>query len=234
MKPAIIVMAKAPRPGEVKTRLSPYIKPEEAAALAACFAQDTVHAARKLAEEVVIAFAPSDGQAEMEALLGVELHWTAQRGADLGERMQNACEDAAALGFGPLLLLGTDSPTFPPCAVRRAFELLAEHDIVFGPAEDGGYWCLGLRHPVPALFEGIAWSTSKVLHQTLTRAGDLGLRPMIVDTWYDVDTAADLAYLCSDPSLAERAPITAAFSGVLSESKDGHSEPSDEHHETSA
>jgi rSAM/selenodomain-associated transferase 1 len=220
VKPAIIIMAKAPRPGQVKTRLSPYILPEEAAALAACFAQDTVKAARKLADEVVIAFAPRDGQEELEVMLGVGLHWTAQRGADLGERMQNACEDAAALGFGPLLLLGTDSPTFPPCAVRRAFELLEEFDVVFGPAEDGGYWCVGLRQPLPGLFEGITWSTSTVFAQTLTRAQELDLSSMIVDTWYDVDTPADLAYLCSDPSLAERAPITAAFS--------------DERHETSA
>jgi len=212
MKLAIIVMVKAPRPGQVKTRLSPYIQPEEAAALAACFAQDTINSVRKLTETILIAYSPVDGQEELETLLGERLHWTAQRGKDLGERMQNACEDAAALGFGPLVLLGTDSPTFPTYAVRRAFELLEEFDVVFGPAEDGGYWCVGLRQPLPGLFEGITWSTSTVFAQTLTRAQELDLSCMVVDTWYDVDTPADLAYLCSDPSFAERAPITAAFS----------------------
>ena len=204
-------MVKAPRPGQVKTRLSPLVSPEVAAALAACFAHDTVNAARKLSERVLVAYSPRDGREDLEPLLGDGLHWTAQRGEDLGERMRHAAEDATALGFGPLLLLGTDSPTFPPAEARAALALLETAEVVLGPAEDGGFWCLGIQKPVPSLFDGVPWSSPATFLATLGRANTLGLSVSTVGGWYDIDSPSDLDYLHSDPFLTERAPITAAF-----------------------
>lgn len=207
----IVVMVKAPRPGQVKTRLSPLVSPQEAAALAACFAQDTVNAARKLSERVLVAYSPADGREDMEPLLGDGLRWTAQRGETLGERMRYAAEDATALGFGPLLLLGTDSPTFPPAEARAALALLDTTQVVLGPAEDGGFWCLGLQKPSPALFDGVPWSSPTTFLATLDRADSLGLSVSTVGGWYDIDSPSDLDYLHSDPFLRERAQVTAAF-----------------------
>lgn len=204
-------MAKAPRAGSAKTRLTPPLIPAAAADLAACFVQDTVCAARRLASAVMIAYTPDDSRAELEALLGPSRYWTAQRGADLGARMHHAAVDAAAEGIRPLALLGTDSPTFPPEAITELFARLRDHDLVVGPAEDGGCWCLGLRRPLPGLFDGIAWSIATVCEDLLARAAGRRLRFARVASWYDVDTAADLARLCGDPLLAERAPITAAW-----------------------
>ena len=126
--------------------------------------------------------------------------------------MHNAAAFARrALDAGPVVLLGTDSPTFPPDAVTCAFALLQTHDLVLGPADDGGYWCVGLRNPVPGLFDDIAWSTETVLAQTLESAARRGLTMATVASWYDVDTPADLRRLQNDPTLPERGPVTAAW-----------------------
>jgi rSAM/selenodomain-associated transferase 1 len=205
----IIVMVKAPRAGGVKTRLTPPLAPKDAAELAACFVRDTVREARPLADAVMVAYAPEDGRADLEALLGPDLYWMPQRGADLGARMHHAAVSATAVGLGPVVLLGADSPTFPSVAVTEAFALLRDRDLVLGPAADGGCWCLGLRRPFPGLFDGIAWSTAAVCDQILVNAALLGLRMAQVAFWYDVDSEVDLARLRDDPLLSARAPITA-------------------------
>jgi rSAM/selenodomain-associated transferase 1 len=210
-RPGIIVMVKAPRAGDVKTRLTPPLAPAAAAELAACFVRDTVRAARQLVNVVMVAYAPKDGRADLEALLGADLYWTPQRGANLGARMHHAAVSATAVGLGPLVLLGADSPTFPPGAVTEAFARLRDHDLVLGPAADGGCWCVGLRRPLPGLFEGITWSTATVSDDLLASAARGGLRIARVASWYDVDTAVDLARLRQDPLLSTRAPLTAAW-----------------------
>jgi rSAM/selenodomain-associated transferase 1 len=210
-RPGIVVMVKAPDAGNVKTRLTPPLPPEAAAELAACFVRDTVRAARRLVDAVMVAYAPDEGRAHLEALLGPDLYWTPQRGASLGARMHHAAVSATAAGLGPLVLLGADSPTFPPGAVTEAFARLHDHDLVLGPAADGGCWCLGLCRPLPGLFEGIAWSTATVCDDLQSSVTRRGLRIARVASWYDVDTAVDLARLGDDPLLSTRAPLTAAW-----------------------
>ncbi len=194
----VIVMAKAPRAGEAKTRLAPPLTLAESAHLAGCFAQDTVALARGLAPQVMVAYAPDDARALLTPLLPDGLLWTAQRGPDLGARITGAIADAAAQGCAPFLVLGTDSPTLPREYARAALRALTvgEADIALGPTEDGGYYLLGLSHPPAAeLFQEIVWSSAQVYQQTAANAACLGLRLAELPRWYDVDTAADLMRL---------------------------------------
>ena len=99
----------------------------------------------------------------------------------------------------PCLILGTDSPHLPLAVLHQALNALNIYDVVLGPAEDGGYYLIGLSKPCPALFEGIAWSTDQVLAQTLACAQSQALTAHLLPSWYDIDTVADLRRLMSDP-----------------------------------
>lgn len=220
--PAVIVMAKAPRAGEAKTRLAPPLTREEAARLAACLFADTVSLALGSGAAVVVAYAPADGRPSLEGALraasGEEmlggLLWLEQRGDDLGERMEGVVGCAYAQGFGPLLLVGADSPTLPPSFLTRALEGLAggRADVALGPTEDGGYYAVGVREPAAGLFDSVEWSTPRAYAQTARNAARLGLRLLELPPWYDVDTPADLARLraelAADVGARRRVPST--------------------------
>jgi rSAM/selenodomain-associated transferase 1 len=218
-QPAVIIMAKGPRAGEAKTRLAPLLSAEESAALAGCLFADVAACARKIAPEVIVAYAPAGGRELLEPLLppGAAAWWLEQRGADLGERLSFVLERAWAAGFGPLVVLGSDSPTLPPEYVAEAFGALAtgDHDIVLGPTDDGGYYLVGLRAPAPRLFERIEWSTPRAYQQTADNAARLKLRLRELPRWYDVDTPSDLlrlrAELVRDGEARNRAPATHAW-----------------------
>ena len=209
-------MVKAPVAGSVKTRLVPPLTPQSAAELAAAFVQDAVRNAGQIAG-VLIAYSPIDGKDLLEPLLPDDLHWTAQRGRDLGERMSAAMTDAAALGFSPLVVIGTDSPTLSPTCLAEALQTLQSEaaDIVLGPTDDGGYYLVGARQPQPGLFDAVAWSTDKALAQTAANAARLSLRCHLLPAWHDVDTGEDLARLrrevAADSAVRERVPATARW-----------------------
>jgi rSAM/selenodomain-associated transferase 1 len=221
-RPAVIVMAKAPRAGEAKTRLAPPLTHAEAARLAASLFADTVSLALGVGTVVVVAYAPADGRPLLEAALRVALSeetlggvlWLEQRGDDLGERLDGVVERAFAEGFGPLLLVGADSPTLPPAFLASALEELARGrtDVALGGTEDGGYYAVGMREPAPGLFDSIEWSTPRAYAQTARNAARLGLRLSELPHWYDVDTPADLtrlrAELSNDEGARRRAPST--------------------------
>lgn len=215
MRPACIVMVKAPRAGAVKTRLVPPLSGAEAASLAASFARDTVEAARRVAPRVVVAYAPADGRGTLEALFEDEgLLWFEQRGEDLGARIESAASHAFSLGLGPVVIVGTDSPTLPRSFVETAVASLSneESDVALGPAEDGGYYLVGLRRFFPGLFGSVEWSTPRVYRQTARNAGRASLRVLELPRWYDVDTPEDLRRLrdelLSDVEAQARAPST--------------------------
>ena len=230
-RPAVIVMAKAPRAGEAKTRLSPPLTQRGAAELAACMFADTVSLALGVAAEVVVAYTPPDGRSALEdslraAATGVavgdgRLLWLEQRGEDLGRRLAGIFERAGRLGLGPLLALGADSPTLPPDFLAPALEALArgEADIALGPTDDGGYYAVALREPARGLFDRIEWSTPRAYAQTAGNAARLGLRLFELPRWYDVDTPSDLLRLRiefhADNNARRRAPRT--FGWVLSQ-----------------
>ncbi len=213
-RPVIVIMAKAPQAGSVKTRLTPWLTAEQAAALAACFVQDTAAAAQKVCRNVLVAYTPLEEKERLASLLPPRLLWTPQRGNTLGERMQSAFEGAAAGGFSPLVMIGTDSPTLPLAFLYEALHTLTEDraDLVLGPTEDGGYCVIGVQRPVPGLLDRVEWSTERTLADTLRNAAAQSLRVAMLPLWYDIDTPEDLerlrAEFSSNPSLRERAPTT--------------------------
>ena len=179
------VFAKAPIPGHVKTRLRPVLDEEQAARLAAAFVRDTLLKAAQLGPPVTVYYAGD--RALLVPLAPPNVRWAEQGDGDLGARM--ACVPA------PCLILGADSPHLPLSLLSAALAAVPAYDVVLGPAEDGGYFLIGLRAPQPALFDGIAWSTETVLAQTLARADALGLTVHQTPPWYDLDTPADLRRL---------------------------------------
>lgn len=181
----IIVLAKRPRPGRVKTRLTPPYTREEAAELAADALRDTLDAvaATPAAARVLVIDDPVPGAAPA----GFEM--IAQRGGGLDERLAWAFEDVYARRRLPVLLVGMDTPQLTPALLTRAATALQAHDAVFGPAADGGFWLLGLRRPDPALLLGVPMSTPGTGAAQLRRLRGLSVATMPLLT--DVDDAAD-------------------------------------------
>lgn len=192
---ALILFAKNPRPGAVKTRLSPPLTPEEAAGLYRCMIHDSIETARSLSGITPYIFFQDDpGAADYFAALAPEIHSAPQTGADLGLRMKNAFAELFSRGFTSVAIIGTDSPDLPPEHVIETFALLEnEHtDLVFGPAEDGGYYLVALKRVWGELFSGLPWSSSGLLTASIERAKGLHLGVSLLPVWYDIDTAADL------------------------------------------
>jgi rSAM/selenodomain-associated transferase 1 len=210
---ALVIFAKAPIPGQVKTRLCPPLTPDEAATLHGSFVLDTLERTKaaaakfKLPLDRYLACALSSTHAFfkiMEERQGVRL--IDQVGNDLGERMNHAFETLFARGYTRVLIVGTDAPTLPLEQYKQAVTLLDTHDLVLGPALDGGYYLIGLTRPIPNLFTGIPWSTDQVLKLTQEKAGQLGLKSALLAPWRDIDTIGDLDALIEASIVDTRKP----------------------------
>lgn len=198
MEPIVVaIMAKAPRAGEVKTRLCPPLSLAEAAALYRRFLLDKIEQVRALrTASPAIAYTPTEGRAFFEeAAPGFLL--VSQRGADLGDRLANCLSEFLDRGHSGALAIDSDTPTLPLRFLQEALDLMATPaiDVVLGPTEDGGYYLIGLRTVHRELFEAMPWSTSQVLQETIQRAHAKGLRVACLPPWYDIDTPDDLARL---------------------------------------
>ena len=195
---ALAVMAKAPRPGRVKTRLSPPLTLVQTAALNKCFLMDTTaNLATIPGAAGLISYTPVGDEALFNGLLPDTFALVPQRGDGFGERLLAAAEDILALGYGAVCLIDSDSPTVPAAAYYQAVEALARPGdrVVLGPSHDGGYYLIGLKQPHPQPFDRITWSTASVCEETLDRCRAAGIEVVTLPTWYDVDDAATLAVL---------------------------------------
>lgn len=186
----LAIFAKKPIAGAVKTRLAETLGAEKAAEVYAAFLGDLVERFRHTADERVVAFTPDDAGEYFQILAGGDYEVVPQGTGDLGERMQRLfARYLAKQGKSSrVVVIGSDSPTLPHRHVESAFELLREHDVVLGPATDGGYYLIGCRRLPEDLFQGIAWGTAEVLGQTISRLPTAGRKPAVLDPWYDVDT----------------------------------------------
>ncbi len=228
MKPiAVAIVCKTPAAGKSKTRLSPPLKPEECAAISACFIRDlaaTMHSLTEDGDVVASAvYTPQGSEAELRKLLPNGFHLTLQGEGDLGARLLKGTADLIEAGFGGAILVNSDSPTLPKSILRAAVNAVRQgNNVVLSPAFDGGYTLIGLSKPHPRLFDDMPWSTSEVYRLTLERAREIGLPVVNVPGWYDVDDAASFAMLEEElrgipPSFAEPsligapAPATGAF-----------------------
>ena len=212
---AMAVMAKAPRAGKVKTRLSPPLTLEESAALNICFLKDTTENLATISGAAgLVCYTPVGDEAAFDGLLPESFALIAQRGDKFGERLLAAAEDILACGYGAVCLIDSDSPTVPAAAFDAAVVTLAREGdrVVLGPSDDGGYYLIGLKRAHAAVFERIAWSTASVMTETVERAGEAGLEVVLLPMWYDVDDAATLAIL-EDELLESKAPEFATVAG---------------------
>jgi rSAM/selenodomain-associated transferase 1 len=202
----LALFAKAPIPGQVKTRLIPPLRPDEAAALYEAMLLDILDQHAGEAIDLALWHAPPEAAAWFRRHAPPRYRIRAQAGADLALRMAHLFEVHAAEGFDRIVLRGTDSPTLPAERVSAAFASLERCDLVLCPDLDGGYNLIGLRRACTSLFE-LQMSRRSVLGETLERARRENLRTLLLSPHYDVDTAADLKRLLADVSV-ERTPRT--------------------------
>ena len=214
----MVIFAKAPIPGQVKTRLCPPLTPDEAASLHGSFVLDALERSRdektqgrvtlnRVPLDRFVACLPSASHVFFKIIAerhGVQL--LDQIGEDLGARMDQAFREIFAREYQRVLVVGTDLPSLPGACYTQAFSLLADHDLVLGPSLDGGYYLIGLRRPVPELFVGIPWSTDRVFALTRAKAEALGLKTGLLPTWRDVDTIDDLLALIEEAGGRGQAP----------------------------
>ncbi len=231
---AIAVMAKAPVAGGSKTRLVPPMTSAQAAALSGAFLADiaaNIAAAAHLAPvDGWVAFAPAGGEAALAPHVCPETSFVLADGGlgiapgvtGLGRCLLHAARALLGQGYGAVCLVNSDSPTLPTTILSRAASILMTDpdQVVLGPAEDGGYYLIGMTAPHAALFRDIAWSTGVVAAETRARAAAAGLRLVEFEPWYDVDDPASLDRLAaalarrSDPR-AYAAPTTAGLLAKL-------------------
>jgi rSAM/selenodomain-associated transferase 1 len=192
----LIVFAREPVKGRVKTRLAVNMSEEHVLKLYKAFLKDTVDLAKKVScEERVLSYAPVDAYPYLKRI-GEGFRFYCQKGETLGERMLEAfCEKADCSGACQTVIIGTDSPHLPVRLVNRAFGALKKMDIVLGPSEDGGFYLIGMRDSYPEIFQGVVWSSGSVLDKVLENINNQRLRVELLDNFFDIDTPKDLEKL---------------------------------------
>lgn len=190
----LIIFVKYPEPGKVKTRLAEDIGREKAAQIYSGMAETIIHNVSNSTEyKTIIFFDPPERRSDVENWLqnnGYNL--LPQEGKSLGEKMANAFSKAFSLGAEKAVIIGTDCVEISDEIISQAFDTLHRVDVALGPAEDGGYYLLGLKEPMPEIFNDIHWSTNLVLKQTLKKLEEKGLKFKLLKTLRDIDTIRDL------------------------------------------
>jgi rSAM/selenodomain-associated transferase 1 len=223
----LVIMAKAPRPGAVKTRLASSLSPAAVTAFYCCLLEDTLALARSLGDVEVAIMCPESDVDELARLAGMPLSGksasvVAQKGEGLAAGLTSVFAHFAeghrtnALRTNAhrrrIIAFNSDSPHLPRSVLEDAFETLAAHDVVVGPTHDGGYYLVGAKASHPMLFAGDGMGTSSALERLLSRARTLELSVGFADPFYDIDVADDLTRLAEELRLVpSRAPRTAAW-----------------------
>lgn len=196
MNVALVVFAKPPLRGRVKTRMHGALTPEAAARMYEAGLRDIVARVQMLGVSVQIAYVDMPGGDGFFAAAFPDIPRFAQVGSDLGARMAAAIERLFRSGRDAVVIVGADVPTLPIAYLEEALVAVRQTSLVFGPAEDGGYYLIGVQHDAwpsaEVVFEGIPWSTPEVLSHSLTRARNASIPYHLLPSWYDVDEPADL------------------------------------------
>ena len=202
---ALVILTKAPQPGQSKTRLVPPLSNAEAADLARALLLDQLeNMATFDGARLFIAFTPESAADFFEGFIARGFTCFAQRGQSLGERMSHAFEHLFTGGFENVILIGSDLPALPVKFFQQAYAWLEKSaDVVLGPSADGGYYLIGMNRMIPAIFDGIAWSSADVLSQTIHNLDNLGFKHELLSEWYDIDTGKDLERLQSQAKCRE-------------------------------
>lgn len=188
------MFAKYWQPGKVKSRLAASIGPDRAASVQRLFVETLARRFGAVADQRQLVYSPADKRDEFRRTIGRQWDLEEQSAGDLGERMRRFF--AAGLARAErVVLIGSDSPDLPLEYLREAFAVLTTHDVVLGPAADGGYYLIGAARRVPPVFDGIAWSTPDVWPQTTRQLQAAGITWHALPQWYDVDDKPSLQAL---------------------------------------
>ena len=207
----LVIMAKAPRPGMVKTRLARSLPVEAVTDLYRCLLGDTMALAHSLSSGKVAIMCPASDVEELTQFAGDTTGVVAQQGEGLAAGLTSVFAQFA-LGGHCVIAFNSDSPHLPVLVLERAFEMLTVHDVVVGPTHDGGYYLVGAKAPHATLFDGDGMGTNSALDGLLARARRLQLSVGFAEPFYDIDVEGDLTQLAEDLRLAPaRAPRTAAW-----------------------
>ncbi len=196
---ALVIVARAPERGRVKSRLAASVGEARALSIYRALGERIVAGVQGAARRVVVSHTPADAGTLMRDWLGADLEYEPQCEGDLGARMAGAIAARLLEGARRVVVIGADCPTVDARTIRDAFAALDEADVVLGPAHDGGYYLIGMRASHPALFERIPWSTASVLALTLQRINASGLSVRLLAPMRDVDTIED--WLATEASL---------------------------------
>jgi uncharacterized protein len=208
----LVIMAKAPRPGLVKTRLTESLPSPAVTALYRCLLEDTLALATSLTSVEVAMMCPASDQEELAHLFGNTVQVVAQKGEGLAAGLTSVFRHFTAAGQQHVIAFNSDSPHLAPAVLNNAFEILATHDVVVGPTHDGGYYLVGAKAAYPSLFEGDGMGTRSALDRLLTRSKVLELSTGFTEPFYDIDIANDLILLAQELHTAPaKAPKTAGW-----------------------
>jgi rSAM/selenodomain-associated transferase 1 len=213
----LVVMAKAPRLGEVKTRLTPSLSPTAVIAFYNCLLEDTLALARSLGDVQLAIMCPNSDVNELAQIAGNEASVVAQKDEGLAAGLKSvfahfAPDQQRDAHQRRIIAFNSDSPHLPRSVLEDAFETLAAHDVVVGPTHDGGYYLVGAKASHPTLFAHDGMGTSSALERLLSRARTLELSVGFAAPFYDIDVVDDLTRLAEELRLAPaRAPRTAQW-----------------------
>lgn len=204
-KNALVLFAKAPIAGNVKTRLQPIITPENSARLQEAFIKDSILLMNKINNvEKFVYFQPEEKRYMFEKFIGdLPFHLNCQYGSDLGERMENSFRDLFDKGFSKAVIIGVDSPTLPKEYINKAFIEFDKAELVIGPSVDGGYYLIGFKEKIFPVFSSVEWGSSKVLLRTEELIKKSRVKLSLLPIHYDIDTIENLRFLKTHLQLLE-------------------------------
>jgi uncharacterized protein len=208
----LVIMAKAPKPGRVKTRLIESLPSPAVTALYRCLLEDTLALTKSLAGVEVAVMCPEPDHKDLAQLFGNAVPVVAQKGKGLAAGLTSVFRHFTADGRQHVIAFNSDTPHLAPSVLHRAFEILATHDVVVGPTDDGGYYLVGARASYQSLFEGDGMGKRSALDRLLARTKVLELSTGFTERFYDIDVADDLIVLAQELEVAPtKAPRTAAW-----------------------
>jgi rSAM/selenodomain-associated transferase 1 len=208
----LVIMAKAPKPGVVKTRLAQTLPLSAVVELYRCLLDDTMALARSLDDVDIAIMCPASDVEDLSRAVSDAIPIVAQSGVGLAAGLTSVFAHFAAAGRQRIVAFNSDSPHLPVSVLKSAFQTLNECDVVVGPTHDGGYYLVGATAPHPGLFAGDGLGTTNAFEALLARARALGLSVHLTDPFYDIDVSADLSRLSAElQRVPARAPRTAQW-----------------------
>lgn len=203
---AVILFARDPILGQVKTRLSPSLNNETILKLYICFLKDSLAKIQQMGHaDGFVGVSPENHSGFFNGRESSGMTLFSQRGKTLGDKMRQAFIDRFAQGYNKAAIIGSDSPSLPVSYIKKAFD--SEKDLVLGPSTDGGFYLIAMKGKVSEVFSGVDWGTDKVLSEMLDRVVAGGFSFDVLPVWYDVDLPGDLKFLKTHLKLNARAGL---------------------------